>query len=103
MLLIFLLPSILSGCFGEDLQNIAGDPSDEIYPEPWDRSDREYDNSDVFSESQKMEHTTPAQFNLFLFQFRALRLLMGAQVLLAVQKFILVMVASNRRMRLFIN
>ena len=49
MLLIFLLPSILSGCFGEDLQNIADDSSAEIYPEPWDRSDLEYDNSDVFS------------------------------------------------------
>ncbi|MEC8589290.1 MAG: CocE/NonD family hydrolase [Candidatus Thermoplasmatota archaeon] len=49
MLLIFLLPSILSGCFGEDLQNIADESSAEIYPEPWDRSDLEYDNSDVFS------------------------------------------------------
>ena len=49
MLLIFLLPSILSGCFGEDLQNIGDDSTDEIYPEPWDRSGREYDNSDVFS------------------------------------------------------
>ena len=49
MLLIFLLPAILSGCFGEDLQNIVDDSSSEYYPEPWDRSDLEYDNSDVFS------------------------------------------------------
>ena len=35
-----------------------------------------------------MDLTTSALSNLFLFQYRALRLLMEAQVLLAVQKFI---------------
>ena len=49
MLLIFLLPSILSGCFGEDLQNSNDAINGDDYPEPWERSNLIYDNSDVFS------------------------------------------------------
>ena len=49
LLMIFLLPSLLSGCFGEDLQNMGEVPGNESYPEPWDRSSLVYDDTDVFS------------------------------------------------------
>ena len=49
LLLIFLLPSLLSGCFGEDLQNNEEESIEDGYPEPDDRYDLLYDDSDVFS------------------------------------------------------
>ena len=90
MLLIFLLPSILSGCFGEDLQNIADDSSDEIYPEPWNRSDREYDNSDVFSRVTENGTYDIGPVQSVFVAVPSITPLMEAQVPLAVQKFILV-------------
>ena len=49
LLLIFLLPSLLSGCFGEDLQNNSEEIGENDYPEPWERSGLQYEDSDVFS------------------------------------------------------
>ena len=49
LLIIFLLPSLLSGCFGEDLENDGEMKENDSYPEPWDRSNLMYDDSDVFS------------------------------------------------------
>ena len=49
LLLIFLLPSLLSGCFGEDLQNNKEESIVDGYPEPDDRYDLLYDDTDVFS------------------------------------------------------
>ncbi len=49
LLLIFLLPSLLSGCFGEDLQNNKEESIEDGYPEPDDRYDLLYDDTDVFS------------------------------------------------------
>jgi hypothetical protein len=49
LVLIFLLPSLLSGCFGEDLQNNSEEIGENDYPEPWERSGLQYDDSDVFS------------------------------------------------------
>ncbi|MFB1005426.1 MAG: CocE/NonD family hydrolase [Candidatus Poseidoniaceae archaeon] len=50
LILFVLMTTSLSGCFGEQ----AGDdgevmPAYDVYPEPWDRSDLLYDDSDVFS------------------------------------------------------
>ena len=49
MLLIFLLPSILSGCFGEDYEiDFSVENQDECF-DPVDRKDCIYDDTDVFS------------------------------------------------------
>ena len=48
-MLIFLLPSLLSGCFGEDLQNNDIAQEDMIYPESWERKDIIYDDTDIYS------------------------------------------------------
>ena len=50
MLMLFvLLPAMFSGCFGEE--NLESDSAVEksAYPQPWERTDITYDNSDVFS------------------------------------------------------
>ena len=51
LMAIFILPSILSGCFGEDLQDLNFEIEEDYYLEPWERygSDKVYDNSDDFS------------------------------------------------------
>ena len=49
LLLVLLLPSLLTGCFGEDLENSISQADEDTYPEPWDRTDLSYDDSDVFS------------------------------------------------------
>ena len=49
MLLIFLLPSILSGCFGDDYEiDFSVENQDECF-DPLDRKDCIYDDTDVFS------------------------------------------------------
>ena len=49
LLAVLLLPSLLTGCFGEDLENASKLVDGESYPEPWDRTDLTYDDTDVFS------------------------------------------------------
>ena len=49
LLVVFLLPSLLSGCFGEDLYNDGDKKTDMVYLEPWERKNEIYDDSDVFS------------------------------------------------------
>ena len=49
LLAVLLLPSLLTGCFGEDLENSISQTDEENYPEPWDRTELTYDDSDVFS------------------------------------------------------
>ena len=39
----------LSGCIGDSSDTSESSTSNEGYPEPWDRANLEYDNSDVFS------------------------------------------------------
>ena len=48
LLAVLLLPSLLTGCFGEDLENSISQTDEENYPEPWDRTELTYDDSDVF-------------------------------------------------------
>ena len=49
-LMMTLMVSLsLSGCFGENSEDIELVSSIDIYPEPWDRANVTYDNSDVFS------------------------------------------------------
>ena len=62
---------LLSGCFGEDLYNGGDKKTDMIYLEPWERKNEIYDDSDVFSQSQKMALMMLAQYNRSLSQFRA--------------------------------
>ena len=47
-LLVILLPAMFSGCFGEDSE-VSITVSDIDYPEPWERSNLEYLDTDVFS------------------------------------------------------
>jgi hypothetical protein len=49
LLAVLLLPSLLTGCFGEDLENSTDQVNQDAYPEPWDRTDLAYDDTDVFS------------------------------------------------------
>ena len=51
LMAIFILPSLLSGCFGEDLQNLTFKSEDDYYLEPWERygSDTVYDDTDIYS------------------------------------------------------
>ena len=49
LLAVLLLPSLITGCFGEDLENASSLVEGDTYPEPWDRTDFTYDDTDVFS------------------------------------------------------
>ena len=49
LLAVLLLPSLLTGCFGEDLENSTDQVNQDTYPEPWNRTDLAYDDTDVFS------------------------------------------------------
>ena len=45
-----MLSASLSGCFGEQQIDDAGvEAPYEFYPEPWDRTEMNYDDSDVFA------------------------------------------------------
>ena len=48
-MLVILLPAMFSGCFGEE--DIVSKSEEEVpaYPQPWERTDLTYDDSDVFS------------------------------------------------------
>ena len=39
LLAVLLLPSLLTGCFGEDLENASSNVEKDTYPEPWNRTD----------------------------------------------------------------
>ena len=47
-MLVVMLPAMFSGCFGED-EIVAPEEEVAAYPQPWERSDLTYDDSDVFS------------------------------------------------------
>ena len=49
LLAVLLLPSLLTGCFGEDLENTSTVVAEDSYPEPWDRTDIAYDDTDIYS------------------------------------------------------
>ena len=49
LLVLVFVSASLSGCIGESSDNSDSSTSSEGYPEPWDRANLEYDNSDVFS------------------------------------------------------
>ena len=49
LLVLVFVSASLSGCIGETSDTSESSTSSEDYPEPWDRANREYDNSDVFS------------------------------------------------------
>ncbi|MDG1548819.1 MAG: hypothetical protein P8Q94_02085, partial [Candidatus Poseidoniaceae archaeon] len=49
LIMTVMVSASLSGCFGENSEDSEVASDDEIYPEPWNRADVSYDNSDVFS------------------------------------------------------
>jgi hypothetical protein len=50
LILFVMLTTSLSGCFGEQQIDEGGiGTSYDVYPEPWDRSQMQYDDSDIYS------------------------------------------------------
>lgn len=49
LMLFVLLPAMFSGCLGENDIVSERDAPESAYPQPWERADLTYDNSDVFS------------------------------------------------------
>jgi hypothetical protein len=49
LMLFVLLPAMFSGCLGENDIVSERDAPESAYPQPWERADLPYDNSDVFS------------------------------------------------------
>ena len=49
LILLVMLSASLSGCLGEDEAMDSMNGEDDLYPEPWDRADREYEDNDSFS------------------------------------------------------
>ena len=49
LILLVMLSASLSGCLGEDEAMDSMNDEDDLYPEPWDRADREYEDNDSFS------------------------------------------------------
>ena len=47
-MLVILMPAMFSGCFGEE-ETISSAVAESTYPEPWERSDLIYTDTDVFS------------------------------------------------------
>ena len=48
MVVLLFATSMLAGCFGDE-EGVRPATTDDVYPEPWDRADLTYDNSDVFA------------------------------------------------------
>ena len=48
MMLVILLPAMFSGCFGEE-ETTPTSEEESAYPQPWERADLTYVDSDVFS------------------------------------------------------
>ena len=53
LILSILLSASVSGCFGEDSSNETTQASSSSNPEPWQRSDLTYDDTDVFARVSK--------------------------------------------------
>ena len=88
LMAIFILPSILSGCFGEDLQDLTFEMGEDDYLEPWERygSDTVYDDTDVYSRvTEKGAYGYSETGQSVFIQYLALRLQMVGQVQQAVQ------------------
>ncbi len=48
-ILSILLASSISGCFGESAVESGQDASNQTYPQPWERSELSYQDTDVFA------------------------------------------------------
>ena len=48
LMLVVMLPAMFSGCFGED-EIVEPVEEESVYPQPWERADLTYVDSDVFS------------------------------------------------------
>ena len=49
LILVVMMSASLSGCFGEDGDKAGTNSTYQIYPDPWDRSELQYLDTDVFS------------------------------------------------------
>ena len=49
LVVLLFSTSMLAGCFGEDPVENMDESEDNVYPEPWDRSDRVYDDQDIYA------------------------------------------------------
>ncbi len=49
LVVVLFSTASLAGCFGESRDEVINEPTDSMYPQPWERSDLTYDDSDVFA------------------------------------------------------
>ena len=49
LVVLLFSTSMLAGCFGEDTVENMDEFEDNVYPEPWDRSDLAYDDQDIYA------------------------------------------------------
>ena len=49
LIILVMMSATLSGCIGEKSSKESNSVKNDFYPEPWDRANLEYDDSDVFS------------------------------------------------------
>ena len=49
MVVLLFLTSMFAGCIGESDQTEEEAEVDSIYPEPWDRTDRAYNDQDIYA------------------------------------------------------
>ena len=49
LIILVMMSATLSGCIGDNSSKESNSLKNDFYPEPWDRANLQYDNSDVFS------------------------------------------------------
>ena len=49
LVVLLFSTSMLAGCFGEDSVEEPVESDTSVYPEPWDRSDLAYDDTDIYT------------------------------------------------------
>ncbi|MGB1485131.1 MAG: CocE/NonD family hydrolase [Poseidonia sp.] len=49
LVVLLFSTSMLAGCFGETEVMDEGGPSEDVYPEPWDRAELTYDDTDIYA------------------------------------------------------
>ena len=70
LIILVMMSATLSGCLSDDSDGENGSSSYVSYPEPWDRANLIYDNSDVFSRVTINGTTIPLLLNQFMCRFQ---------------------------------
>ena len=57
LVVLLFSTSMLAGCFGEDTTEKMDESEDNVYPEPWDRSNLVYDDQDIYARVSPVSYT----------------------------------------------